>query len=208
VLILVISLCLEGGACLSNIRELNKRRGKKPFMKYLRDTTDSDLVVVFGENSAAVLGLTFALAALGLSAATGDGRWDGGGSIAIGLVLIGVAIFLATEVSSLLIGESADPDIDAAARVTAASFQQMEKVLNVVTMQQGPGEVMVHVKIAFEPGLSIEDVCIVINDYELALRKARSDVRWVFVEPDIPKSPSSLMRGHVSKQRLRASDEA
>src|SRR6185369_6050365 len=116
VLILVISLGLEGTATLSNIKELNKRRGKKAFMQYLKDTTDSDLVVVFGENSAAVLGLAFAIAALGLASATGDGRWDGIGSAAIGLVLVGVAVFLATEVSSLLLGERADPDIEIVAR--------------------------------------------------------------------------------------------
>jgi cation diffusion facilitator family transporter len=208
VAILLISLVLEGGACLSNIRELNKRRGTKAFMRYLKDTTDSDLVVVFGENSAAVLGLSFAILALGLSAWTGDGRWDGAGSIAIGLVLVGVAVFLATEVSSLLIGESADPDIDAATRATARDIPELEAVLNVVTMQQGPGEVLVHVKIAFIPGIPIEDACRVINDFEARLRRARSEVRWVFVEPDIPKTPSSLMRGHAAKRAQRASDSA
>src|SRR4051812_40233877 len=145
--ILFVSLLLEGGATLSNIRELNKRRGKKAFYQYLKDTTDSDLVVVFGENSAAVLGLTLAIAALGLAALTGDGRWDGIGSAAIGLVLVGVAIFLATEVSSLLLGEGADPEINTVARELAKKFPEMEKVLNVLTMQQGPGEVLVHIKI-------------------------------------------------------------
>jgi divalent metal cation (Fe/Co/Zn/Cd) transporter len=201
--ILFVSILLEGYSCWSNIVELNKRRGEKPFFKYLRDTTDSDLVVVFGENSAAVLGLALALAALGLAASTGDGRWDGAGSIAIGLVLVGVAVFLATEVSSLLLGESADPEIDEAARKTAAEIGNMERVLNIVTMQQGPGEVLVHVKIAFVPGLPIEDVCQSINDFEMELRKARPEVRWVFVEPDIPKSPSSLMRGDAAKRALR-----
>jgi cation diffusion facilitator family transporter len=190
--ILAISLFLEGGACLSNIRELNKRRGKKPFMQYLKDTTDSDLVVVFGENSAAVLGLGFAIIALGLAASTGDGRWDGIGSAAIGLVLVGVAIFLATEVSSLLLGEAADPEIDGIARDLAKDFKEMEKVLNVLTMQQGPGEVLVHIKIAFEATLTVEKVCLAINAFEERLRAARPEVKWVFVEPDIPKTPSQL----------------
>lgn len=188
--ILAISLVLEGAACLSNIKELDERRGKKAFMQYLKDTTDSDLVVVFGENSAAVLGLAFAIAALGLAAATGDGRWDGIGSVAIGLVLVGVAVFLATEVSSLLLGESADPEIDVVAREVARTIPEMETVLNVLTMQQGPGEVLVHIKIAFVPTLSVEDACRSINLFEERLRQARPEVRWVFVEPDIPKAPS------------------
>jgi len=190
--ILAISLLLEGGATLSNIKELNKRRGKKAFYQYLKDTTDSDLVVVFGENSAAVLGLGFAIAALLLASATGDGRWDGIGSAAIGVVLVGVAIFLATEVSSLLLGEAADPDIDAVARDLAKAFPEMEGVLNVLTMQQGPGEVLVHIKIAFLPTLTVEDCCRAINVFEEKLREARPEVRWVFVEPDIRKTPSQL----------------
>jgi cation diffusion facilitator family transporter len=190
--ILAVSLVLEGAACLSNIKELDKRRGKKAFMQYLKDTTDSDLVVVFGENSAAVLGLALAIAALGLAAATGDGRWDGIGSVAIGLVLVGVAVFLATEVSSLLLGEGADPEIDVVSREVARNIPEMETVLNVLTMQQGPGEVLVHIKIAFVPTLTVEDACRSINVFEERLRQARPEVRWVFVEPDIPKTPSQL----------------
>ena len=106
-LILFISIALEGGATISNIRELNKRRGKTPFFQYLGETKDSDLIVVFGENSAAVLGLMFAILALVLAWKTNDGRWDGIGSILIGAVLIGVAIFLARKVQSLLLGEAA-----------------------------------------------------------------------------------------------------
>lgn len=186
--ILAVSLVLEGGACLSNIRELNKRRRDKPFMRFLRDTTDSDLVVVFGENAAAVLGLALAIAALGLAAATGDGRWDGAGSVAIGVVLVGVAVFLATEVSSLLLGEAAGPEIDEAAKEIADAMPELEEILNVITMQQGPGEVLVHVKVSFARALPIEDACRAINEFERRFRQARPEVRWVFVEPDIPRS--------------------
>jgi cation diffusion facilitator family transporter len=197
--ILVVSIALEGSATLSNIRELNRRRGKKGFYQYLKDTTDSDLVVVFGENSAAVLGLLFAIAALSLAALTGDGRWDGIGSCLIGLVLVGVAAFLAIEVSSLLLGEAAPPEITEAAHEVATKFAALDKVLNVVTMQQGPGEVLVHVKIAFTPTLTVEEACGVINDYEAALREARPEIRWVFVEPDIPKTPSQLRPARTAR---------
>jgi cation diffusion facilitator family transporter len=193
--ILAVSFALEGSACLSNIKELKKRAKGKPFLKYLRETTDSDLVVVFGENSAAVLGLGFAMLSLALASTTNDGRWDGIGSIAIGLVLVGVAIFLAVEVSSLLLGEAAPGEITEAAHATAKKFPQLEKVLNVVTMQQGPGEVLVHIKMAFVPTLGIEEACRVINDYEAALREERPEIRWIFVEPDLEKTPSQLVGG-------------
>ncbi|MEA2751772.1 MAG: hypothetical protein QOI41_5915, partial [Myxococcales bacterium] len=157
------------------------------------------------------LGLALAIAALGLAAATGDGRWDGVGSAAIGLVLVGVAVFLATEVSSLLLGEAADPDIDVVAREVSKTIPEMEKVLNVLTMQQGPGEVLVHIKIAFTATLTVEECCRAINVFEERFRKARPEVRWVFVEPDIPKTPSQLapkMTAKTSKPASKSEAEA
>jgi cation diffusion facilitator family transporter len=190
--ILVASLVLEGGAALANIKQLNQRRGPKPFLRYLRETTESDLVVVFGENAAAVLGLMFAIASLALAAVTHDGRWDAVGSIAIGLVLLGVALFLAIEVSSLLLGEAAAPEIAEAARAVAKEVTSLDRVLNVMTMQQGPGEVLVHVKLAFLPTLTIDEACRQINAFEARLRQLRPEVRWVFVEPDLPRAPGQV----------------
>src|SRR5678816_3015363 len=98
--ILGLSIALEGWSTLGNIKVMNQRRGATPFFRYLRDSKDSDLIVVFGENSAAVLGLLLAMIALVLAYETGDGRWDAVGSLAIGLVLVGVATFLAREAVS------------------------------------------------------------------------------------------------------------
>lgn len=187
-LILTVSLVLEGGATLSNIKELKKRAGKKPFFHYLKETKDSDLVVVFGENSAAVLGLSLAIVALGLASLTKDGRWDGAGSMAIGVVLVAVAVFLATKVKSLLLGEAADPEIDEAARQTALEFPELHRVLNCITLQQGPGEVFVSIKISFRSGLDIDEVCRIINRFEEKLRGRVPEARWIFVEPDIDRA--------------------
>jgi divalent metal cation (Fe/Co/Zn/Cd) transporter len=172
-------------------------------MRYLRETTDSDLVVVFAENSAAVLGLLLAITALSLAAVTHDGRWDGIGGIGIGVVLVAVAVFLAVEVSSLLLGEAAAPEITEAARSVASALPALERVLNVMTMQQGPGEVLVHVKLAFVPTLSIEEACLQINDFEARLRKLRPEIRWVFVEPDIPR-PAAATAGASEAVRSTA----
>ncbi len=187
-IVLVVSIFLEGSACLSNVRELNKRRKSVPFFRFLSATKDSDLVVVFAENSAAVLGLFFAIFAMLLAWKTGDGRWDGGGSVVIGLVLVGVAVFLAKEVMSLLLGESADPELEADVRRMTEAFPAFERVLNVVTVQQGPGEVLVSLKVACSPSLMIDEVCHTINAFEEKLRALRPEIRWVYVEPDIPFS--------------------
>lgn len=186
--ILGFSLLLEGWATLKNVQELNKRRKGRPFFRFLSDSKDSDLVVVFGENAAAVLGLGIALLAITLAALTGDGSWDAIGSLFIGVVLIGVALFLAIEVKSLIIGEAADPEIAAAVTTTAAEDPRLTRVLHMITIQQGPAEVLLIMKASFAPGLSVEDVARAINDFEDRLRGRCPEVRWSFIEPDIPRS--------------------
>ena len=187
--ILVFSLALEGWSTLGNVRAINKRRpAGTTFYRYLRETKDSDLIVVFGENGAAVVGLLFALVALALARETGDGRWDGIGSLAIGLVLVTAATFLAREIKSLLVGEAADPSIRAAVDQVAGEMPDIERVLNVLAIQQGPGEVIVAAKLEFRPGLSGEAMVDTINAFERALKSRAPDVRWSFVEPDRGRS--------------------
>lgn len=190
--ILGFSLLLEGGSTLSNIREMNKRRGQTPFFQYLRETKDSDLIVIFGENAAASVGLVVAAIALGVAYVTNDPKWDALGSIGIGLVLVAVAVFLAVEVKSLLIGEAADPGVEAAVRESVNAHPKIDRVLHVITVQQGPGEVLVAVKVSFYEGVSTNEVCLAINEFEAALRKRRPDARWVFVEPDIPRTHEAV----------------
>jgi cation diffusion facilitator family transporter len=189
-IILAGSLILEGWATYKNVVELNVRRKGKPFLRYLSDSKDSDLVVVFGENSAAVLGLVVALAALLLATFTGDGVWDGIGGLLVGVVLVGVALFLAYEVKSLIVGEAADAEIAEAARAAAAEDSRVTGVLNLITVQQGPAEVIVVIKLGFILSLTIEEVCRAINEFEDRLRKRCPEVHWCFVEPDIPRPPA------------------
>ena len=183
--VLIISIFLEGYAMISNIVEFNQRRGKTGFFRYLRDTKDSDLVIIFGENSAAVIGLFFALFAMIISYYTGDGSYDALGSLAIGIVLIAVAIFLAVEVKSLLIGEAADPFITITAQDIADKHPNIKQVINCITIQQGPGEVLVCTKIECEPHLTAAEVSELINDFEAQLRTACPEVKWLYVEPDL-----------------------
>jgi cation diffusion facilitator family transporter len=183
--ILIFSILLEAYATYGNIVEMKKRRGSTPFFKYLRQTKDSDLVVIFGENSAAVLGLLLALGFMLASYYTGDGRYDAIGSLLIGVVLIGVAIFLSVEVKSLLIGESADPIIEKTANEIATKHPNVKALINCITMQQGPGEVLVCVKIKCEPHLTALQVSQLINEFESSLRSKCREVKWLYVEPDL-----------------------
>jgi cation diffusion facilitator family transporter len=186
IIVLLFAIGLEGWATISNVRELNRRRGKVGFAKYIRQSKDASLVVVFGENSAAVLGLVLALGAIVIAKQTGDGRWDAAGSLAIGGVLIYVAIFLAREVKALLMGESADPAITLAAEEAAAADPNVEKVLRILTLQQGPGEVIVAMKVKMRSGLeSANEVANAINEFERRIEAKVPEVKWTFIEPDL-----------------------
>jgi cation diffusion facilitator family transporter len=189
--ILGFSLALEGASTLSNIRELNKRRGPTPFWRYLRDSKDSDLVVVFGENAAASLGLIVAMGALGATMLTHNPVWDSVGTLLIGVVLVAVAIFLGVEIISLLEGESADEATVVAAREVAAEQKAIRELIQIIAVQQGPGEVLMAVKVSLHENLTVRDACDAINAFEAAVRARRPEVKWMFVEPDFPKAAVS-----------------
>jgi cation diffusion facilitator family transporter len=185
VAVLVLAIGLELYATVSNIDEINKRRGERSFFEYMQTTKDSDLVVVFCENSAAVLGLLFALIALLISYTTGDPRFDALGSLAIGVILISVAIFLAVEVHSLLLGESADPLISKSIRRLVKEDSRIEALLSCKTLQQGPGEILACIKIECKPKLTSTEISHLIDDFEKKLTYEQPTVKWLFVEPDI-----------------------
>jgi cation diffusion facilitator family transporter len=191
--ILAVSLVLEGYATLSNVKELNRRKGKSSFLRFLRITKESDLVVVFCENAAAVLGLMLAIVAMGLAAVTGDGRFDAGGTLAIGLVLVGVAVFLAVKIQSLLIGESADPDIHDSVHRACKSTEGFCEILHVRSVQQGPGEVLLALKASFEDALAPRQIADAINAFEAQIRKAHPEVQWIYVEPDVRREPLEVL---------------
>ena len=182
--ILAFSMALEGWSLRGNLVEIRKRRRDATFWRYLRDTKDSDLIVVLGENSAAVVGLLFAVAALVLARETGDGRWDGIGSLAIGGVLIAVATFLAREVKSLLVGEAADPALRAKVDELVAAHPDIERVLALLAVQQGPGEIMVAMKLQLRAGLETTQLVEAINAFERELKQNVPEIRWSFIEPD------------------------
>ncbi len=184
IIILVLSIALEGWSTLGALKVMNKRRGDTPFFRYLKQSKDSDLIVVFGENSAAVLGLSFASVAILMAAKTDDGRWDAAGSLAIGIVLVGVAIFLAREIKALLVGEAADPKLAVIVEDIAGTHPQVERVVQLLSVQQGPGEVLVALKLEFKRGLEVDALVDAINAFERDLRGRFPAAKWCFIEPD------------------------
>lgn len=191
--ILGLSLGIEVFVVGANLRQINQKRGDRGFFRYIRESKESDLIVVFGENTAAFFGSLFALGAFFLSWKTGDGRWDAAGTVLVGLVLVGVAIFLTIEVKSLLIGESADPEIEAAAQQAAIEDPLVDQVSHLITIQQGPGEVLVALKVTCSPTLSALEVSRMINAFEVRLRAKCPQARWIFVEVDLGDGAASIL---------------
>ncbi len=182
--VLVFSLVLEGLSLVACVKAIREEAAGRGLVQTLRETKNADIVVVTGENFAAVLGLSLALIFLVLTWVTGNGLWDGVGSIAIGVVLVGVAFFLARESQSLLLGERAEPEVEAAVREALAEDPRIGPLLRILSIQQGPGEVVLAMKVGVRAEVPGGELVTAINEFEQRVRARRPEVRWQFVEPD------------------------
>jgi len=183
-LVLVFAIVLEGFSLLGCLREIGNIRGKRTFKKWLKHTRNSELVVVLGEDIAALLGLLIALTFLSIASLTGNTMFDAFGSISIGVVLLTVSLFVALRVRSLLVGRSADPEIQEAIEALINKDPDIEKVFNTITMQFGP-DTMLAAKIKIRSGLDIDSAVQVINALEHRLKEEIPNLEWCFIEPDV-----------------------
>lgn len=184
IVVLVVAILLEGGSLFGALREIKKVRKGRPFMEWLKHTRNSELVVVLGEDIGAQLGLVLALGFLGLALYTGNPVYDAMGSICIGVVLLFISAFVAWRVRSLLVGKSADPEIQEAIDAILAEDPDVEKIFNTITIQFGP-DTMLAVKIKMNPTLTINEAVEHINDLERNLKARIPKLKWCFVEPDV-----------------------
>ncbi|MEO8306456.1 MAG: cation diffusion facilitator family transporter [Pseudomonadota bacterium] len=183
-LVLGVSIVLEAGSLAGCVREINKLRGDKPFLKWLAETRNAELVVVLGEDIAALVGLVLAMGFVGLATITGNPVFDAVGSIVIGVVLIIVSIFIAVRIKGLIIGASAEKDLREAITAEVEADPAIRELLNAITLQLGP-QVMVALKIRMAPDISIAEVVDRINHLEKRIKAKFPEVKWCFVEPDI-----------------------
>jgi len=177
----VVAESLSMWGCL---REVNKARGDKSLWRWFRDSRQSELIVVFGEDFAALCGLSFALAAVSLTAITGNPLYDAAGTLAIGVLLVLVAIFIAIEVKALLIGQSADAELRRDLRAFLDARDEIAEVYRLITLQLGP-DVMVAIKARMQGTASGDELIAAINAVERDLKARFAQVRWSFFEPDI-----------------------
>ena len=183
VLVLSVAIVLEAASLYGALREIKKVRGERPFREWLKHTRSSELVVVLGEDIGAQLGLVLALGFLVAAAITGNPVYDAMGSICIGVILILISAFIAWRIRSLLVGRSADPDIQEAIDEIIAQQDGIEQVFNTITMQFGP-DTMLAAKIKMRPDMSIGNAVDSINALERELKARIPKLRWCFIEPD------------------------
>jgi len=184
ILVLVLAIFLEGASLLGCLREIKHIRGERPFREWLTHTRSSELVVVLGEDIGAQIGLTLALGFLILAALTGNPVYDAIGSICIGGVLLVISAFIATRVRSLLVGRSADPEIQEMIGAIIAEQQGIVQAFNIITIQYGP-DTMLAAKVKMQPGIDIEAAVADINALERQLKERIPKLAWCFIEPDV-----------------------
>ena len=181
--ILVFGLIAETISMRACLQEVNKVRGNKTIWQWFRTSRQSELVVILGEDFAALLGLALALIAVLLTMITGNPMWDGLGSMWIGVVLVLVAVGIGREIKGLLIGQSAEPETEQRIRQFLERQAGIEKVYRMITLQLGTS-LMVAVKAKIDAASSAELVAH-INRAEAALRGEFPEIQWLFFEPDI-----------------------
>ena len=184
IVVLILAILLEGSSLFGALREIKKVRGERPFREWLKHTRNSELVVVLGEDIGAQLGLTFALGFLVMAQITGNPVYDAMGSICIGVILIIISAFVAWRIRSLLVGRSADPDIQDAIDAIISEQEAIEFCFNTITMQFGP-DTMLAAKIKMRSGQTIDEAVGSINALERELKARVPKLKWCFIEPDV-----------------------
>jgi cation diffusion facilitator family transporter len=182
--VLTFGIVAEAVSMRACLQEVAKARGQRSLWQWFRESRQAELVVIFGEDLAALLGLVLALAAVLLAVATGNPIWDAIGTISIGALLIIVAVFVAIEVKAMLIGQSVDPQRQQQIREFLDGRPEIAHVISLITLQLG-NEVMVSVQAQMREEQSVAALTDQINTVERAMKQAFPEVRWSFFEPDM-----------------------
>jgi cation diffusion facilitator family transporter len=182
--VLGVAVLLELGSLGGALSEVRRVQGRRSLLKWFRQSRQSELIVVVGEDIAALLGLLVALVAVVATMVFANPLFDALGTIAIGVVLVVVAVTVGIEVKSLLIGESADPETVSALRDFLTRRPEVAQVYSLITLQLGL-ELMVSTKVRMQETGTALQLIQDINRVESALRENFPQVRWVFFEPDI-----------------------
>jgi cation diffusion facilitator family transporter len=183
--ILLFAIAVESWSCSVAFREANKVRHGRSWWQFIRRAKAPELPVVLLEDLGALVGLFFALAGVGMARITGEPRWDAAGSLAIGILLVVIALFLAQEMASLLLGEAASSEDIDAMKGAIAEHERVLRVIHLRTEHIGPEDIVCAVKLEFEPTMTIVQLAEEINAVEASIRAAVPAANHIFIEPDV-----------------------
>ncbi|GAA3240200.1 cation diffusion facilitator family transporter [Actinocorallia longicatena] len=194
--VLIIAIVLESFSFRTAIVESNRLRGELSWVQFIRRSKAPELPVVLLEDLGALVGLVLALVGVSLAVATGDGVWDGIGTISIGLLLGVIAVVLAVETKSLLLGEGADPEMERRIVESLESVEQVDHVIHIRTEYVGPEELLVAAKIAVNHDDTAADVAKGIDAAEARVRELFPVARLIYLEPalDEPKRDTEAVK--------------
>jgi cation diffusion facilitator family transporter len=190
IVVLVVAMVLESFSLRTAVRESNHTRGKDSWVQFVRHAKAPELPVVLLEDVAALTGLVLAFLGVGLTIITGNSVFDGIGTLAIGVLLVLVAIVLAVETKSLLVGEGASPADTTSIRDAINAEKEVEALIHMKTLYLGPDELLVAAKVAFSPKMRLSDVATAIDSLEARVREAVPIARVIYIEPDIYITPN------------------
>jgi cation diffusion facilitator family transporter len=182
--VLGLSILLELASLMGCLREIRKLRKEKSLRHWVKHTRNAELVVVLGEDIAALLGLVIAFVFVALASVTGNPVFDAVGSISIGVILICISVFIAIRIKGLIVGRSAEEDLQQAIHVQIEASDGIEDLLNAITVQLGP-QVMLAIKVRMTAGIPVEQAVANINALERSIKAKFPEVAWCFVEPDV-----------------------
>jgi cation diffusion facilitator family transporter len=183
--VLALSAVLEGFSLRTGIREANKVRGERRWTTFIRRTKAPELPVVLLEDMAALIGLVFAFTGVALAVLTTDGRWDGAGSLGIGVLLATAAAILAIEMKSLLIGEAASPEMQRKIIAALEDGPELSRVIHLRTVHMSPDAILVVAKVGIRESDSARQITAGIDAAERRVREAVPIATIIYLEPDI-----------------------
>jgi cation diffusion facilitator family transporter len=189
--ILALGILLEGYSFRTAVVAANNVRGDASWWAFIRNAKAPELPVVLLEDLGAMLGLMIAIFAIGMVLVTDNPRWDGAGTVSVGVLLGIIAIVLAIEMRSLLIGEAARPSDRQAILDTIAASLDAERLIHIRTQHLGPEELLVAAKVAFAPTMSFAEVATAIDEIEAAIRDRVPHARVIYIEPDVDRASST-----------------
>ena len=190
--VLLVSMVLESFSLRTALRESREDRRGKSIYQFVRRTKIPELAVVVLEDIGALIGLTFALIGVTLASVLDEARWDAAGSLAIGVLLVIIAIVLAIEMASLLVGEAATPEVVEKIRTILGAHDDVVRVIALRTQHVGPDDIMVNTKLEFEPTLTVARLSEVVNELEVEVRTAEPKAHTIFIEPDVFRTADQI----------------